>query len=385
MDSTKIKPIEYNGQRVAPTIYLVDFVSNEQDRWNAKTSINEHARRMVAGVDVFSLKGRDFAEFIKKYSAILSPLGRGINLFTESGVLKLSQFSRFKSLAVFAEKYFGAEEPVIAPLATPIESTADVTALTPVEWSSQRVLTSEQLAQFYECDTSNIKVNFNANKEKFVEGKHYFKLEGDDLNNLRVSETYLQISPMTRALYLWTERGAARHAKMLSTEKAWQVFELLEENYFSGAKVVKVQPAKPAIKPAEIIREVGATSDAIQRVYKVKDGIALAQATDMVEQYYGQNLSSLKKLIPPAEHVTAYLNATELGQKLGMLGRATNNHLEVLKWQWKDKNGDWRLTDEGRKYGEEMPYMRNGHSGYQIRWSEKAVEFLTEATPSLFN
>ena len=45
---------------------------------------------------------------------------------------------------------------------------------------------------------------------KAIEGKHYFKLEGDDLNNLRVSETYLQISPMTRMLYLWTERGAAR-------------------------------------------------------------------------------------------------------------------------------------------------------------------------------
>ncbi|EEM44408.1 hypothetical protein bthur0005_58500 [Bacillus thuringiensis serovar pakistani str. T13001] len=24
----------------------------------------------------------------------------------------------------------------------------------------------------------------------------------------------------------------------------------------------------------------------------------------------------------------------------------------------------------GKKYGEEIPYTRNGHSGYQIKWSE---------------
>ena len=33
---------------------------------------------------------------------------------------------------------------------------------------------------------------------------------------------------------LWTERGAARHAKMLETDKAWDVFEQLEDSYFSA-------------------------------------------------------------------------------------------------------------------------------------------------------
>ncbi|EPW0481128.1 ORF6N domain-containing protein, partial [Escherichia coli] len=32
---------------------------------------------------------------------------------------------------------------------------------------------------------------------------------------------------------LWTERGAARHAKMLETDRAWEVFEKLEDCYFS--------------------------------------------------------------------------------------------------------------------------------------------------------
>ena len=90
----------------------------------------------------------------------------------------------------------------------------------PIEYSAQRVLTTAQVAEFYECDTNNIKKNFNANKDRFVEGKHYFKVEGEDLNKLRVTFSDLQISSMTRTLYFWTKRGCARHAKILDTNKA---------------------------------------------------------------------------------------------------------------------------------------------------------------------
>ena len=105
-----------------------------------------------------------------------------------------------------------------------------------VEYNGQRILTTEQLAEFYGCSVDNIKKNFNTNKERFIEGKHYFKVEGEELDKLRVTFGYLQISPMTRTLYLWTKLGAARHAKMLTTDRAWEVYEALEENYFDPTK-----------------------------------------------------------------------------------------------------------------------------------------------------
>ena len=110
-----------------------------------------------------------------------------------------------------------------------------VTEIPRVEWSNQPILTTAQLAEFYETTAENLRVNFfNAQKQgRFVEGKHYFKLEGEELEILRVKNFGLQISPKTRTLCLWTERGAARHAKMLNTEKAWEVFEALEDNYFN--------------------------------------------------------------------------------------------------------------------------------------------------------
>ncbi|WP_317286405.1 ORF6N domain-containing protein, partial [Absiella sp. AM27-20] len=49
-----------------------------------------------------------------------------------------------------------------------------------IEYSNQRVLTTQQLAEVYETSETNIKTNFNRNKERFVAGKHYYVLKGDD-------------------------------------------------------------------------------------------------------------------------------------------------------------------------------------------------------------
>lgn len=98
------------------------------------------------------------------------------------------------------------------------------------------VITTNLLAQLYCTDEVNIRMNFQRNTDRFIEGKHYFKVYGAELKNLRLSLSELQISPKTRSLILWTERGAARHAKMLDTDQAWEVFEKLEDSYFNSSE-----------------------------------------------------------------------------------------------------------------------------------------------------
>lgn len=104
----------------------------------------------------------------------------------------------------------------------------------PVDYNGVRVLTTEQLAQAYECEPSHIIKNFNNNKDHFEEGKHFFKIEGDELRDFK---NYIQnldvVGSRTKSLYLWTRRGASRHCKMLGTEKAWEMYDNLEENYFN--------------------------------------------------------------------------------------------------------------------------------------------------------
>ncbi|EKP1771881.1 TPA: ORF6N domain-containing protein [Escherichia coli] len=108
-----------------------------------------------------------------------------------------------------------------------------VETLSPITHNQIPVITTELLAQLYGTETNNIKVNYTRNAERFVCGKHYFKLEGAELREFKnkVTQSNL-VAPRTKHLILWTERGAARHAKMLETDQAWEVFEKLEDCYF---------------------------------------------------------------------------------------------------------------------------------------------------------
>ncbi|QXX82966.1 ORF6N domain-containing protein [Providencia sp. R33] len=107
--------------------------------------------------------------------------------------------------------------------------------------SGTPVITTGIMAKLYGTDEVNVKMNFSRNADRFIEGKHYFKLEGVELKVFkdRVTESYPVkfhdqiVGKRARSLTLWTERGAARHAKMLDTDQAWDVFEALEDFYFT--------------------------------------------------------------------------------------------------------------------------------------------------------
>lgn len=105
--------------------------------------------------------------------------------------------------------------------------------IAPIEYRNERILTTEQLAQAYDCESTHLKQNFNNNLSKFIEGKHYFKLEGADLKTFKsLVENFDLVDKRAPSLMLWTKRGASRHCKMLGTDKAWEQFDILEETYF---------------------------------------------------------------------------------------------------------------------------------------------------------
>lgn len=106
-----------------------------------------------------------------------------------------------------------------------------------VSYKNQRVCTSKQLAQFYGCLEKNLSVNFDNHRSRFEEGKHFVKLQGDELRAFKSQPNIVGLVAKHSAhLILWTDRGAARHAKMLETDAAWDVFEQLEDCYFAPAK-----------------------------------------------------------------------------------------------------------------------------------------------------
>lgn len=102
----------------------------------------------------------------------------------------------------------------------------------PIEFKDQRVMTTKVLAEAYGTDEKIISNNFNRNIERFIAGKHYYKLEGEELKEFKGCHLNDESLKYVSILYLWTDRGAARHAKILDTDEAWQVYEALEDTYF---------------------------------------------------------------------------------------------------------------------------------------------------------
>ncbi|HFE3578143.1 TPA: ORF6N domain-containing protein [Escherichia coli] len=175
-----------------------------------------------------------------------------------------------------------------------------VNTLQPILHNQLPVITTELLAKLYGTDVDNIKKNYSRNANRFIEGKHFFKVAGDELKTLRVTLSHSQnlrvalnysqntISPKTRTLILWTERGAARHAKMLETDQAWDVFERLEDCYFNQnattAATVTVSPNNA--------REVVDTLNAKPMFYiKVCNNEPLTTSADVAQAFSTTNNS----------------------------------------------------------------------------------------------
>ena len=87
--------------------------------------------------------------------------------------------------------------------------------LTVIERENQRVMTTAVLAEEYGTTNDVISKNFNRNKERYIEGKHYYCLEGDDLREFRANGQIDDLPMNLNKLYLWTEKGAFLHAKSL--------------------------------------------------------------------------------------------------------------------------------------------------------------------------
>ncbi|EBM9947830.1 ORF6N domain-containing protein [Salmonella enterica subsp. enterica serovar Give] len=95
--------------------------------------------------------------------------------------------------------------------------------LSPITHHQIPVITTELLAKLYGTTAHSITKNHRSNVDRFIVGKHYFKVTGNDLRELKHKVTdcpFVKIAGNVRHLMLWTERGAARHAKMLETDQA---------------------------------------------------------------------------------------------------------------------------------------------------------------------
>lgn len=164
----------------------------------------------------------------------------------------------------------------------------DINQLIPVDYSNERVLTTEQLAEVYGCSPDAIKKNFSNNKDKFIEGIHYFKLENTELKQFkdRVKNVHL-VGKNASTIILWTRRGCSRHCKMIGTDAAWDMFDQLEDCYFQRQKPMTMAEivAANANRLVEIERQNNAiAAEQIKQAEEIRE--IKAQVTTTDTNYY---------------------------------------------------------------------------------------------------
>ena len=142
------------------------------------------------------------------------------------------------------------------------------------EYKNIRVLTTQQIAEAYGSDTRVISNNFNRNKERYIEGKHYICLEDGEKREFVDHHQIDDGSKKASKLYLWTEKGAFLHAKSLNTDTAWEVYDRLVDNYFNKKK---------PMSPIEMMRiQLGMIDDHEGRITDLEQNMTLD---------YGQQMS----------------------------------------------------------------------------------------------
>lgn len=113
------------------------------------------------------------------------------------------------------------------------------------EVRGMRVLTTRQIAEAYGTDIGTIQYNFRYNKKRYVLGKHYIEVVGDELRTLKTRSEFHSSLKYAKSAYLWTEKGALLHAKSLNTDKAWEVYDYLVDFYFRAKEQSIVKETKP--------------------------------------------------------------------------------------------------------------------------------------------
>ena len=158
-----------------------------------------------------------------------------------------------------------------------------------------RVLTTRQLAEAYGTTKDKIIYNFNYNKDKYILGKHYIEVMGEELRRLkRTCENQMSLK-YAKSLYLWTEKGALLHAKSLNTDKAWKVYDYLVDFYFrvkDGEKIPVVKETKPVTIEKQSTKE---PFDIVPYFISVVEKVPI-EALDAMEKSFRKNNSKTVKL-----------------------------------------------------------------------------------------
>ena len=160
---------------------------------------------------------------------------------------------------------------------------------------NSKCVTDKMVAEIHGIKTIHVRENINKNLSRFREGIDYIDMKKViDIvdNNLLLSIGYskMQISK-SDAIYLLSERGYAKLIKIMDSDKAWEIHDILMDEYFSMRKTIR--------------EYISATDLAMLKVLKSKNKqetmIALKEYNELVVKPLQDTIERQKPMVGLAE------------------------------------------------------------------------------------
>lgn len=182
----------------------------------------------------------------------------------------------------------------------------------PLVWNNERVLTTKQIAEAYGCKEKQIRQNFNNHKDRYKEGKHYYTLKGSDLkffkdyvNSMEYVDNIDLVDKRAPHTTIYTKKVAFMAAKLIDTDKAWDMYEQLVDHYFTVNDAVN-KPALPS-DPNEILKLiVQANENVSKRVTAIEqDNIVMKEQMSTINDVIilsAEHWEEVKKVVMERVH-----------------------------------------------------------------------------------
>ena len=355
MNLKEIVPLEWRGQRVLTTTQLAAAY------YCAINTLYGFKEKFVEGEHYFKLFGDTLKEFKahNDQGNFKSQPGT-VRIWTKSGA-KLQAELRESGAVLdiykwLAENYF--EQAAITEITTPAAEPSEETGLQIFdneEFGSVRVAGDWENPKFCLADVCRILDLDSSAVMRRLEGGVISSHPITDKLGRKQNANFVNEDGLYDVI-LDSRKPAAKKFRK------WVTSEVLPSIRKTGEYKI-VDASTPKQTPlSEIVEQVGATRDAIKSVFgagALREGIALAKAINMTSEYYHADLSMLNDFLPAATHQVGHLTASMIGNKLGISAQAVNEKLKAMGLQYKDKKGNWILTDAGVVYGEMIPYRKD--------------------------
>lgn len=235
-----------------------------------------------------------------------------------------------------------------------------------IEHRNQRVLTTAQLAEAFGTAVQIVTNNFNRNRDRYSEQKHYVALRGEEKKHF-LCENQIDFSNKDHStLYLWTEKGAWMHAKSLNTDQAWDAYEMLVDDYYRQKKLILGVPRSlpEALRLAADLAEKNETL-ALQNAQKEQ----IIQELKPKATYYDLVLQT-----------KSVLAISKIAKDYGMSATAMNRLLHELGVQY--KQGEcWLLYQKHADKGytqSKTQVIDDERSKLHTYWTQKGRLFIYE-------